>query len=140
MARDWTPVRKGSIYCSPACGARCTYKDFQLANRKAEALLARMKTGGWKADVWENMGWHYALRHDTLEISLHGSGGLIGRPMYFLCGLTSLVGDVPHMKDPNKLVSRFMTHLKRMSNSYLRAIDILERKPNGRKKSSAKAA
>ena len=34
----WTPIRNGLLYCAPACGAGCTYAEYQAAVNKAEAL------------------------------------------------------------------------------------------------------
>lgn len=58
MERDWTPKRRGKIYCSPACGLGCTHAEFMTATRKAKALVKRLGAG-WKPRVWENLGWHY---------------------------------------------------------------------------------
>lgn len=58
MSLSFEPVRRGKIYCSPACGAACTWRDYQTAIRKALALAARCGRG-WKIRVNENCGWHY---------------------------------------------------------------------------------
>lgn len=44
------------IFCSPACGANCSYFDYQQAQRRALKLANRLGPG-WKPRVWENMGW-----------------------------------------------------------------------------------
>lgn len=59
MWPSWTPVRKGKIYCSPACGAGCTHAQFMDATRNAKAMAKLLP--GWEATVHENMGWFYSL-------------------------------------------------------------------------------
>ena len=55
----WKPVRRGPVYCAPACGAGCTYAAFLKATRLAALMAAKLGTR-WKPRVWENMGWHYS--------------------------------------------------------------------------------
>ena len=55
---SWTPGRRGWIYCSPACGGDCTWRQFLEATRKAKRLARRLGKS-WKPSVWENLGWHY---------------------------------------------------------------------------------
>lgn len=57
---SWKPVRRGGTYCSPACGAECKYTDYLEAKAEASAL-AEVMGRGWKARVWENMGWFYEV-------------------------------------------------------------------------------
>lgn len=71
MTRDWTPVRRGRVYCSPACGRGCTHAEFMTATRKAKALVKRLGAG-WKPCVWENLGWHYeAVKGEPVLIQVH---------------------------------------------------------------------
>lgn len=39
------------------------------AEKKGREMLAMMNTGGWKLEVWENLGWHCALRNGYVNIS-----------------------------------------------------------------------
>lgn len=55
---SWKAVRRGATYCSPGCGAKCTWEKYQHAKRMARALAKRLGPG-WKPEVWENMGWHW---------------------------------------------------------------------------------
>lgn len=76
MERDWKPVRSGRIYCSPACGGKCTRPAYNNAMKRAKALAkkcAKQVGGKWLIDVWENLGWHYrvALKDGDLTISEH---------------------------------------------------------------------
>lgn len=57
---SWKPVRRGDLYCAPACGGRCTLADFSKASKAAKAL-ARNLGKGWRGRVWENLGWHYEV-------------------------------------------------------------------------------
>lgn len=60
----WTPITKpGGIYCSPGCGFNCTKENHDEAQRLGAALAERMGPG-WKAHVWENGMWHYAVNFD----------------------------------------------------------------------------
>lgn len=69
--KRWRPVRRGTIYCSPACGFQCTHADFVLATEKGEALARRMGPG-WKPYVWENCKWHYSVQLGMCEIHVNG--------------------------------------------------------------------
>ena len=58
--RDWTPVRNGDAYCSPACGGGpvvCSIKRYEHAHEVANKV-ARDLGAEWKPDVFENLGWH----------------------------------------------------------------------------------
>lgn len=59
-ALSWKPVRRGPIYCAPACGLGCTWLAFKRVTRAAEALARRLGKG-WEPEVWENLGWHYSV-------------------------------------------------------------------------------
>ena len=62
--RDWKPVRRGAVYCSPACGGGldrgCSWEKFQRVTTAARRLACQMGNG-WKPDVWENLGWHFSV-------------------------------------------------------------------------------
>jgi len=91
--RDWTPRRKGAVYCSPACGGGCTHAAHRAASRAAAALAARLGHG-WKPRVWENLGWYYAAEVPTpkgwagfdgrLEVHPVLTGGGKGKPARFV--------------------------------------------------------
>lgn len=55
----WKPVLNGNIYCSPACGGKCTKAEHDDAQEAGE-ILAALLGPGWRPRVWENMGWHYS--------------------------------------------------------------------------------
>jgi hypothetical protein len=59
--QDWTPVRDGDIYCSPACGAGCTFKAWEEAQAKSKAMADDLGPG-WTPNVWENLGWYCGAR------------------------------------------------------------------------------
>jgi hypothetical protein len=64
----WKPIlTPDGIYCSPACGGRCTKSAFDLATSKAAELAARMGPG-WKPNVWENLGWHWQIDKGAVQI------------------------------------------------------------------------
>jgi hypothetical protein len=66
--RNWTPQEQpGGIYCSPACGVRCTKSEHDEAHRLAAELCASLGDG-WKPRVWENLGWHYSAEKGKMKI------------------------------------------------------------------------
>jgi len=77
-ALSWQAVRRGHIYCAPACGGKCTGAAFQLATDRAEALCKRF-VGVWKPRVHENLGWFagavYAGGH--MNVSIHDYSGVV---------------------------------------------------------------
>lgn len=70
---SWRAVRRGRVYCSPACGAGCTHAAYLKATRKALALAKRMGPG-WAPRVSENMGWHYRADHDVCVVYEYEKG------------------------------------------------------------------
>src|SRR5689334_14937362 len=69
-ALNWNPVRRGSIYCSSACGANCTHANFVLATKRAQALAKRLGKG-WTTQVWENCAWHSCAISPCGRIKVH---------------------------------------------------------------------
>jgi hypothetical protein len=69
----WIPVLKGDTYCSPACGGGCTKAEFDEATSKAEELATRMGPG-WKAHVWENLGWYWEVTNGVARLSMTDDG------------------------------------------------------------------
>src|SRR5579872_5750076 len=59
-ALSWKAVRKGKLYCAPACGRGCTYLEYMTATNIAHAMVDRLGKG-WKIKVFENMGWHTGI-------------------------------------------------------------------------------
>lgn len=86
---SWRAVRRGPIYCAPACGHGCTFAAYQRAKAAAERLAAQLGPG-WKTRVNENMGWHW---------SVHGGGGHLHiSPFYYkgkIHSFTVFVSDTP---------------------------------------------
>lgn len=78
---SWRPVRRGKIYCAPACGVDCTLEDYTAALRNG-AKLARALGPGWKPRVWENCGWHFEAIHATGFV-VHASVGVHGPASYW---------------------------------------------------------
>lgn len=68
---SWTPRRRDHIYCSPACGGRCTFNAYIAAKNAAQKLAARLGKG-WKSHVWENLGWHWKVQRGQLEVRPSG--------------------------------------------------------------------
>ena len=70
MSLSWKPIKRGPIYCSPACGGGCSHSQFLRAKSEAKALVMVMGIG-WKPHVWENLGWHYSVIKDGLDLSIY---------------------------------------------------------------------
>lgn len=71
---SWEPALRGKIYCAPACGGGCTKAAHDLATARAKALAAGMGPG-WKARVWENLGWHYSVLSPCGRWKIHPHHG-----------------------------------------------------------------
>ena len=80
--RNWTPVRRGGIYCSPACGYGCKHAAFLKAERDAKKLAAQLGPE-WKPHVWENLGWHYRVTMNGIDIDVSPPRG--ARDLYSAC-------------------------------------------------------
>lgn len=79
----WKPVRRGAIYCSPACGGGCTYEAYLQATIAAHKLALQCGTG-FTPRVWENLGWHYAANSKSNQIKVHPyGGGIRGYTVFF---------------------------------------------------------
>lgn len=65
----WQPVLStdGTVYCSPACGFRCTRASYNNAVAKANALAQRLGPG-WEPIVSENGAWHYRVKKGVAVI------------------------------------------------------------------------
>ena len=57
---SWRPVRKGDVFCAPACGRGCTHAEYVHALTSAAAVVRRLGPG-WRPVVSENLGWHYSV-------------------------------------------------------------------------------
>lgn len=55
---SWRPVRRGAVYCAPACGLGCKFSDYEKVCRDA-ARLSEALGPAWQPVVWENLGWFY---------------------------------------------------------------------------------
>jgi hypothetical protein len=71
--RDWTPVRNGNAYCSPACGGGPAVCSIQRYERAVDASnkVARDLGPGWNPVVTENLGWHARVTSPCGRISVH---------------------------------------------------------------------
>lgn len=71
--KRWIPVRRGHIYCSPACGAACSYLEFVSVTRTAQAMVKALGPG-WTTHVHENMGWYGKAENGPLTVSRNDRG------------------------------------------------------------------
>lgn len=74
-AAAWTPIRDGEkTYCSPACGAGCTWDDYVRCRKESAAAVKQMGPA-WTRRIYENSGWGWELIHpDGLTLHVHGYG------------------------------------------------------------------
>lgn len=133
--KKWTPVRRGPLFCSPACGRGCTGEEYKAARTKA-ALLCRILGDGWEPRVTENLGWHY----DAIAL-----GGLlvvnpVGKQFYAaycpsgdgVCMSPSFISE--HRKDPRQAVREVASKIAAESsrlNSILKTVADFTAKPSG---------
>ena len=67
---NWTPIRRGKIYCAPACGGQCTFAAYREAQNRARSLAKKLGKG-WTPSVWENIGWFYQVTSPDKMIVIH---------------------------------------------------------------------
>lgn len=76
MTKTKQPVKR----CSDWCGHGCTEAEYQAAQKSALLLCTNLlkqdttKQYGWRPDVWENMGWHFAAISQCGRIKVHSNG------------------------------------------------------------------
>lgn len=80
---SWSPTRKGAAYCSPACGAGCTWDAYLKAHDGAQKLADKLGPD-WEPHVWENLGWHWSARRGGLKVHPHIYNGKIESYCAFL--------------------------------------------------------
>lgn len=66
---SWKAVRRGDLYCAPACGRGCTSLEHMTAMNIARAMVERLGQG-WKPEISENLGWHAWVRSPCGRIRL----------------------------------------------------------------------
>ena len=69
----WIPVLDGKIYCSPACGFKCTKKAYDEAFIAANKLASKLGTQ-WQSEVWENLGWHWKVTCSKVAVRVSSNG------------------------------------------------------------------
>lgn len=72
--RDWTPILKDGVYCSPACGGGkgiCDKSKYDLAVKKSKALAKKLGKG-WKPYVLENLGWFWGASKGPCNVTPSG--------------------------------------------------------------------
>lgn len=57
---SWDPILRGPVFCSPACGGRCTKRAYDAAVCDS-AAMCELLGDGWKPRVWENLAWHWCV-------------------------------------------------------------------------------
>lgn len=100
------------------------------ATKRGKALLKRVKGRGWKLDVWENLGWHYAVRNGPLTVyadrytkdrSMRYSTLLGGEPKDRHCGSLNWSPPSKGYRDPNRAVRAQL----KAARAYVNQVDAL---------------
>ena len=75
MSRDWKVVRKGEIYCAPACGGDCTWAQYTAMKNQAKTMCKELGDG-WKPQLNHNLGWFCAIvkGHTTIHCYHYSTG------------------------------------------------------------------
>lgn len=118
--RDWTPKRRGAIYCAPACGMGCTWIAFNAASCAA-SNLARSLGDAWEPDVWENLGWHYAARTKCGRWKVHPTihrGAIIGYTAYLSPDANPGGVWAEHGKTPEKAIAAVKNVARKLIEQY----------------------
>lgn len=115
---DWKPRLRGAIYCSPACGGRCTRQAYLQAVRNAATLVVTLKGDGWEPVVIENQGWHYRAISGPIQVYPSPATGkfwcMIGSEPKDNAGGSGLwtPDKIRHFKDPNRAVRDALRHVR----------------------------
>ncbi len=51
--RDWKVIRKGKIYCAPACGGDCSFVQYAAMKKQAEKMCKELGEG-WEPKLTHN--------------------------------------------------------------------------------------
>ena len=108
--------------------------NHETAVKHGKALLRRMKGKGWKLDVWENMGWHYAVYNGTLTV--HASEYAMSKTTYFTLlgdeerggglGFWTENGPESSSEDPNEVVERQVAYALKVAKGHLAIVKKVE--------------
>lgn len=120
---EWAPVLNGDIFCSPRCGGGCTKAEYDAAVTAADALAAKLGPG-WEPDIWENLGWHYAVRRGDSEV-FHDD---IGRYTAII-RIDEKIEISESDPDPRKAIGRAIVILKGLHTKVARAMASLALDP-----------
>ena len=61
---------RSTLRCAKWCGAGCTQRMYEAAQKRA-AQMIRALGKGWRAEVFENCGWHAAVRSDAGHVTVY---------------------------------------------------------------------
>lgn len=103
------------------------------ATKKAKALLAKMKTKGWKIRVHENLGWHYGLFNEKLSLHASKFGNekityhcMLGEHPGTGIGFLTAPSGERYFRDPNKAVKFCVEYARRVVDNYVAFVELAE--------------
>jgi len=103
------------------------------AEKRGKALLKKLRGDGWKLDIWENLGWHYAASNGPLSVY-----GPEKKEETFCC----LMSDNPnkahagagiwhlernYSRDPNLVITRQVKEARKVLDQLTKAVRKAER-------------
>jgi hypothetical protein len=96
------------------------------ATKKAEELLAKMTTKGWRIRVWENLGWHYGITNGWIYITPYFDDGtwcvMVNRTGEDTCDSYPYATRMNTGNDPNVAVLQRLQEIKTWNEEIKRAI------------------
>ena len=112
---SWKPRRVGDIYCAPACGYHCKYKDYLKTKKDAAALNKRLGYG-FKPVVWENGGWNYRVQKGPVTVYFYQE-----EPERYTASITG--GVFFHAKSPERALALLLKHQERYLQEQIEKLD-----------------
>jgi hypothetical protein len=105
---NWKPVRKGAIFCSPACGGGCTRADYLRAVQGAKQMRNQLRGHGWQVVTVEGDSWNVKAASGPLTIlsDYRGKGGKVR----YACSMGGNLPGYVTFDEPNEAVEYTVNH------------------------------
>ena len=127
---NWKVVRKGKIYCAPACGGYCTLAQYRTMKKHAEKMCKQLGKG-WKPKLTHNLGWFCAVVKSHTTIHYHDDrSGHNFAPEYSAWIEIEIGGHtfqtINDHKDMKKALAKSIKQARKLMYKILSEIDALE--------------